>query len=151
MTELSLIHHTFSIERRYRAPIGAVFAAWSDPRAKRRWFAGEEGEHTLDFRIGGLELSRNRRSNEKMLVFESRYLDIVEGRRIVYASTLKADDELTTASITSVELDAKRGVTVLVLTESAVFLDGQEQPLWREQGTGDWLTRLGDDPRDAVR
>ncbi|MFD9869087.1 hypothetical protein ACFXI8_26565 [Streptomyces niveus] len=33
--------------------------------------------------------------------------------------------------------------TRLVLTEQGTFLDDQEQPEWRERGTGDWLDALG--------
>ena len=151
MTEPSLIHHTFAIERRYSAPIDEVFAAWSDPKTKRRWFTGDKGKHTLDFRVGGLEVLRVLGANGKTVAVESRYVDIVDGRRIVYVSTLSADDELATTSITTVELQADDGGTVLLLTESDVFLDGQEQPEWREHGTGDWLTRLGDELQTAFR
>ncbi len=151
MTEPSLIHHTFAIERHYSAHIDEVFGAWSDPKTKRRWFTGDEGEYALDFRVGGLEALRVLGANGKMLAVESRYVDIVDGRRIVYVTTLSADDELATTSITTVELRTDDGGTVLLLTESDVFLDGQEQPAWREQGTGDWLTRLGDDLQTAVR
>jgi uncharacterized protein YndB with AHSA1/START domain len=151
MTEPSLIHHTFAIERRYAAPIDEVFAAWSDPKTKRRWFTGDKGEHSLDFRVGGLEVLRVLGANGKMLAVESRYVDIIDSRRIVYVTTLSADDELATTSITTVELHTDSGDTVLLLTESDVFLDGQEQPAWREQGTGDWLTKLGDELQTAVR
>jgi hypothetical protein len=33
--------------------------------------------------------------------------------------------------------------TRLILTEQGAFLDGLEQPAWREQGTGEWLDALG--------
>ncbi len=150
MTERSVIHHTFTIERRYPTPVTSVFAAWSDPRTKRRWFTGDQGEHSLDFRVGGIERTRREGDNGKTLAFESRYLDIVPDQRIVYVSTLSADDRLATTSITSVELHAEGDRTVLQLTESAVFLDNEEQPAWREQGTGDWLTKLGNELRIAI-
>lgn len=144
MTERSLIHHTFAIERRYPVSIDRVFAAWRDPATKRRWFTDDRGEHALDFRIGGLENISVVGENEKTITFESRYLDILDDQRIIYASMLSATDVLSTSSITSVEFRAEGDATVQLLTESAVFLDGQEQPSWREQGTGDWLTRLGE-------
>lgn len=151
MTVPSLIHHTFALERRYPASPIQVFAAWSDPRAKRRWFTRDQGDHSLDFRVGGLELVRAPGDNGKLLTFESRYLDIVQGQRILYASTLTADGELATTSITSVKLHTENDVTVLVLTESDVFLDGQEQPSWREHGTNDQLDTLGAELSDATR
>lgn len=39
----SVVHSTFSIERTYPSPISRVFAAFSDPVIKRRWFAEGEG------------------------------------------------------------------------------------------------------------
>ncbi|MFI6510860.1 hypothetical protein ACIBCT_24920 [Streptosporangium sp. NPDC050855] len=35
------------------------------------------------------------------------------------------------------------GGTRLLLTEQATFLDGREEPAWREQGTACWLDALG--------
>lgn len=139
---MSVLHHTFTHERRYPAPVDKVFAAWRDPQVKKQWFVSD-GEHTLDFRVGGAELIKNAAPAGKTLTYEARYLDIVPERRIVYTSTLSADGELATVSTTSVELTADGAGTLLVLTESDVFLDGQEEPAWREQGTGDWLEKLG--------
>ena len=52
-------HATFSLERSYPAPPARVFAAWADPAAKARWFAGGSGSgHQLDFRVGGREVAR---------------------------------------------------------------------------------------------
>ena len=151
MTDPSLIHHAFSLERRYPALPREVFAAWSDPQAKRRWLTNGQGQHTLDFRVGGLELTRVQGDSGKMLAFESRYLDIIDEKRIVYASTLTADGELATTSITSVELQAEDDVTILVLTESDVFLDGQEEPSWREHGTAEQLDTLGVELQTGAR
>src|SRR5690606_40791086 len=55
---------SFVIERRYGAEPARVFAAWSDPLAKRQWFVEGEGweiqSYELDFREGGRETSRFR-------------------------------------------------------------------------------------------
>lgn len=139
---MTLIHHTFSIERHYPVPAAKVFAGWSNPESKRRWFGLNSEEHTMDFRVGGLENNRTIGDNGKLLEFESRYLNIVPDGRIVYTSTLSADGELATTSITTIELTEKDAETVLLLTESDVFLDGKEEPSWREHGTADWLSKL---------
>jgi len=73
MTDPGLIHHTFTLERRYQASVTDVFAAWGDPRAKRRWFSNDNGKHTPDFRVGGLEVGKTLGDNKKMLVFESAH------------------------------------------------------------------------------
>jgi len=141
MTERSVVHSTFSLERHYRVPPAEVFAAWADPAAKARWFVGPAGEHKLDFRVGGREVSSGRHDGQ-LFQFESRYADIVPDQRIVYTSTMHADGTLMTVSLTTLELSAEGGGTRLLLAEQGTYLDGLEQPAWREQGTVDQLGAL---------
>lgn len=143
MTDRSVTHATFRLEREYPATVARLFAAWSDPVAKARWFVGPADEHQLDFRIGGREINRARAGNGKALTFESFYRDIIPGERIVYSSTLSADDRVATVSITTVEFTTTNEGARLLLTEQGTFLDGLEEPAWREQGTSDWLAALG--------
>ncbi|MGE5292712.1 MAG: SRPBCC family protein [Micromonosporaceae bacterium] len=148
MTDRCAIHATFSIERVYSAPAGRVFAAWADPGAKARWFAGPDSEHQLDFRVGGREIARGRGHDGAVLTFESLYRDIVPGERIVYTSVLSSGDRVATVSVTTVELSAEGEGTRLVLTEQGTFLDGLEQPSWREQGISGQLEALGEELKD---
>ena len=127
---------TFTLDRRYAASPAQVFAAWADPAAKAGWFGGTE--HTLDFRVGGQEVNRGDR-----FTFTSDYRDIVADERIVYTSTLHEGADLATVTLTTVELEPDGDGTRLVLTEQGSYLDGREEPAWREQGTGDWLDKLG--------
>jgi uncharacterized protein YndB with AHSA1/START domain len=147
MTEHTVKHHTFTIERTYPATVARVFEAWSDPKAKARWFAGEGNEHELDFTVGGVEVNRAAKPGGGTMVFESRYQDIVDRERIVYSSTLSGDGVLSTVSLTTVQLYPDGDSTRLVLVEQDTFLDDQEQPSWREHGTSSWLDALGDDLR----
>jgi uncharacterized protein YndB with AHSA1/START domain len=142
MTERSVTHATFSLDRFYPAPPARVFAAWSDGEARARWFAGPAAEPKLDFRIGGREVSRGRHGNGSILAFESTYHDIVADERIVYASALYRDETLATVSVTTVQFAADGDGTRLFLTEQGTFLDGYEEPAWREQGTRDQLAAL---------
>src|SRR5262249_33343592 len=89
MTDRYITHATFSIERVYRASPQRVFAAWADPAAKARWFAGPGSEHQLDFRVGGREVARGRQGGA-VLAFESVYRGVVPGERIVYSSVLSS-------------------------------------------------------------
>jgi uncharacterized protein YndB with AHSA1/START domain len=141
MTDRCVVHSTFSLERVYEASTGRVFAAWADPAAKARWFS-PDGPHELDFRVGGREVNRARNQDGQVLTFESRYHDIVAGQRIAYTSTLSVGENVVTVSLTTVELTPDSDTTRLVLTEHGAFLDGHEQPAWREQGTGQWLDAL---------
>jgi uncharacterized protein YndB with AHSA1/START domain len=142
MTDHSAIQSTFTLDRLYPAAPTRVFAAWADPEMKASWFAAPGGEHELDFRVGGREVNRGRHGDGPPLTFESRYHDIVPDERIVYSSTLHAGAVLTTVSLTTVELAPAEGGTRLVLTEQATYLDGHEEPAWREEGTGTWLDAL---------
>lgn len=55
MTDHSVKHSTFTLERTYAASPAAVFAAWSDRDTKAKWFAAEDGRYSLDFRVGGTD------------------------------------------------------------------------------------------------
>jgi uncharacterized protein YndB with AHSA1/START domain len=157
-------HATFSLERSYPVSAARVFAAWADPAAKARWFApGPDSGHQLDFRVGGREVNHGGPESGPVLRFESFYRDIVPEERIVYSSTLSAGNDVVTVSVTTVELSpvdlspvdlstvdlstgqggTGQGGTRLVLTEQGTFLDGREEPDWRERGTAAWLDALG--------
>ncbi|CAN5833928.1 SRPBCC family protein [soil metagenome] len=143
MTARTVEHATFTIERTYQAAPNRVFAAWATPESKARWFAPDATEHTMDFRAGGAE--RNSGDGDPdgpLLVFESTYHDIVEAERIVFSSSLLTDGAVVTVSLTTVELRPDDGRTHLVLTQHSAFLDGHEQPSWREAGTRSQLDAL---------
>jgi uncharacterized protein YndB with AHSA1/START domain len=142
MSERSVVHSTFTLERIYPAPVSEVFRAWADPQIKVRWFAGRSADYQMDFRPGGLE--RNSAVHDgKQITWESLYREIVTDERIVYTSVLAEDGTLATVSLATVEFVPDSGGTRLVLVEAGAYLDGWEQPAWREQGTGDWLDALG--------
>ena len=82
--------------------------------------------------------------------FESSYRDIVTDRRIVYVSTMYSGGDPVTVSLTSVQFSAAGDGTRLELTEHGAYLDGQEQPSWRERGTNEHLDRLGAELRGGI-
>ena len=140
----NVTHATFTPERSYPAPPARVFAAWADPAAKARWFTpGPGAGHQLDFRVGGREVATGGPEGGPLMTFETFYRDIVPQQRIVYTSTLSTESDLVTVSLTTVEfMPGEDGGTRLVLTEQGAYLDGHEQPAWREQGTSDQLEAL---------
>jgi len=140
----NVTHATFTLERSYPVPPARVFAAWADPAAKASWFTPGPGfGHELDFRVGGREVARGGPDGGPAMTFETLYRDIVPEQRIVYTSTLSTETGLWTVSLTTVEFTpGEDGGTRLVLTEQGAYLDGQEQPAWREHGTADQLDAL---------
>jgi uncharacterized protein YndB with AHSA1/START domain len=141
----SVTHASFTLERAYPAPPARVFAAWADPAVKSRWFAGGTGDgHQLDFRVGGREVASGGPDGGPVMTFETFYREIVPQERIVYTSTMSSGAEVITISLTTVEFKPADGGTKLVLTEQGAFLDGHEEPAWRENGTADQLKALAD-------
>jgi uncharacterized protein YndB with AHSA1/START domain len=142
MTDHAVTHATFTLERTYPVSPKRAFRAWADPEIKVRWFAGNPEDYELDFRPGGIE--RNRGTHEgKRLTWESLYREIVADKRIVYTSVLSEQDAVATVSLTTVEFVPEGEGTRLVLVEAGAYLDGREQPAWREEGTAEWLNALG--------
>jgi uncharacterized protein YndB with AHSA1/START domain len=143
MSNRSATHSTFVIERTYEASPARVFAAWADKDAKGQWFGppGDQ-EHELDFSEGGRERFEAT-VHGAVYSYDALYEDIVPDERIVYTTALFTDEVLSTVSLTTVRFARDGDGTRLVLTEQGTFLDDQEQPEWREQGTGDWLDALG--------
>jgi uncharacterized protein YndB with AHSA1/START domain len=142
VSERSVVHATFTLQRTYPAPRRRVFHAWADAQIKASWFAENSAHYELDFRPDGVERNYVRRDG-KLMTWESLYREIVPDERIVYTSVLSEDGSLLTASLTTVEFASDGEDTSVVLVESGAYLDAREKPEWREQGTSDWLEALG--------
>jgi uncharacterized protein YndB with AHSA1/START domain len=146
MSERSVEHATFVVERTYDASPGRVFSAWADPAAKARWFGGDEsegGDFELDFRVGGREINSGAAPDGNVYTFEGRYQDIVPDERIVYSYDMLLGDTRISVSLATIELKPEGDGTRLVFTEQGAFLDGHDTPAQREQGTGGLLDALG--------
>jgi uncharacterized protein YndB with AHSA1/START domain len=138
---MDITHSTFTLERRYTATAERVFHAWASPEARRRWMA-QGAEHSLNFVIGGLETVKGFDGDGRALTYEARYAEIVPNELILTTSTMHTEDRLSTVSVTSVEFRAEDGNTWVTLTEHGIYVEGQEQPEWREHGTAQQLDAL---------
>ena len=138
---MSIRQHDFTLERRFRQSPSQTFQAFADPALKCRWFKAPdswtERDWSLDFRVGGGELSAGRDDDGCHHLFRSHYHDIVEGDRIVFAYDLLLDHRLVSVSLTTIQLQpGEDGGTHLIFTEHGAFFDELEDPAEREHGTG---------------
>jgi uncharacterized protein YndB with AHSA1/START domain len=143
MTDRSVNHTTFVIERIYPAKPARVFAAWADASAKAIWmddpdFKSDGSEVSLDFRVGGHERFGGLAPDGEPYRYDATYYDIVPDHRIVYSYEMYAGENRMSVSVATVEITADDDGTKLTYTEQGAFLDGIDKPEAREEGTR-WL------------
>jgi uncharacterized protein YndB with AHSA1/START domain len=151
MSDRSVVHNTFVIERGYPKAPERVFAAFADPSKKRRWFAEgdshEVEEFMMDFRVGGAERLRSRFKAGTpfpgvALTNEGTFQDILPNSRIVTASRMILGDRPISASLVTIELQPADQGTTLVCTHQAAFFEGADGAQMREGGWRRLLDRL---------
>lgn len=144
---MSLTHADFTIERRYGRTPEETFSAFSDPGLKRQWFVNPgnwpDVEWELDFRVGGVEFHSGGPPGGRHNTFKSRFHDIVENERIIFAYDLLHDHRLVSVSLTTIEFLLDGDGTRLLFTEQGAFFDDPDAPAVREHGTGKMLDALG--------
>jgi uncharacterized protein YndB with AHSA1/START domain len=146
MTERSVTHATFVIERDYAHPPAKVFAAFANPTSKARWFVGPENwdksNHKLDFRVGGKESVSGGPPGGEVHYYNAEYWEITENERIVTSYEMHMDEKRTSVSLAAMEFKSNGGGTKFVLTEQGAFLDGIDDATERERGTNELLNQL---------
>ncbi len=137
---------TFTIERSYDAAPERVYAAWASRDTKRRWFGDPESTpeaYDLDFRVGGLEISRGGPPGGPIYTYVATYQDIVPNVRIAFSHTIDAGEDRISVCVSTVEFKANGAGTRMTFTEQGVFLDGLDTPAQRQHGTNELLDSLG--------
>jgi uncharacterized protein YndB with AHSA1/START domain len=152
MSDRSVIHDTFSIERTYPAAPARVFAAFASAEAKNVWgdtgdlasVEGPAGVKEFDFRPGGRERF-GVKFQDTIYRYDARYYDIVPDQRIVYSYEMYADDARISVSIATIEFGKSGDGTTLTWTEQGAYLDGIDGPQaseLRRGGTAEMLDGL---------
>lgn len=136
---------SFVIERDFSASPQAVFDAWADPVAKRRW-SDCHPEHTtdysLDFRPYGRERQRVVNPDRTELLIEKVFFDIVPGKRIIFAYDISLGGRRLSVSLVTVEFTRSPKGTHMTYAEQLSYLDGHDDREQRILGTQEGLDRL---------
>ncbi len=146
-TENPAHHATFTIERLYPSPRARVFAAFSDPKTKRRWFAEGDGwevfEFTLDFRSGGTETSRFAFQGGPEVRNDTQFQHVLPDQRIVLSYRMTMGSKLLSACLATVELTPEGSGTHLSFTEQGAYFEGgADLAKGHEEGSRQLLERL---------
>jgi uncharacterized protein YndB with AHSA1/START domain len=149
MTERTVTHASFTLERVYPAAPARVFDAFADHAKKKKWFGGEQSdtwtkiEDTMDFRVGGTDRHIGKVKDGPRVEFYATYQDIVPNERIIYSYDMLFDGKRISVSLETIELKPDGKGTRLKMVEQGAFLDGFDDPNLREKGTLDLLDALG--------
>jgi uncharacterized protein YndB with AHSA1/START domain len=150
--EPKVVHATCVVERSFRKPAAAVFAALSDPNKVRQWMGGGDHSDLLEFghefREGGKQVLKYKMKPGTpiagvVILNEGLFEQIVKDERIVMASTMKRDGQIFSASQVTFELVATDEGTDLILTHQGAFFEGSDGPEMREQGWNSLMDKLG--------
>lgn len=146
MTGDRLFFGAFTVERRYDASPERVFRAFADRDIKQRWMGCEEVRapviETLDFRVGGREVSRGGSDSGAEHLFDGRFLDIIDKRRIVFAFVMHVGGAKISASLGTIELIPDGQGARLIFNEQGVYF-GEDGWAEREEGTAAGMDQLG--------
>jgi uncharacterized protein YndB with AHSA1/START domain len=149
MTDRSVSHVTFVLERTYPAHPSKVFGAWADGAAKQLWMddpdfkADETAPAEFDFRVGGRERFGGIDPDKGPYRYDALIYDIVPDERIVYCYEMYTGGERMSVSVATVQIAPAPEGARLTYTEQGAFLDALDKPELREEGTAWLLDNLG--------
>ncbi len=145
MTDRSIAHGSFTVERTYRHTPSKVFQAWANPEFKRQWFGSPNPanpKEQMDFRVGGREFNESEMEG-KTYTFDVTYRDIVPDNRIIYTYEMTMNGQRISVSLATIEFFPNEGGTRMVVKEDGAFLDGLDTHKIREDGTNYLIDLMG--------
>jgi uncharacterized protein YndB with AHSA1/START domain len=153
----SVTHATFCLDRVYDAAPARLYAAFTDPEARKRWFfqvdAWSLHRHSGgDTAVGASESSAfSPPGTDLMITNDSVYLDVVPNERLVFAYQMTIDGKRISASLATAEFKAEGKGARLVFTEQGAYFDDPGQVAGREEGTRELLEALAAELEGRVR
>ena len=151
MTDQTVTHAAFTLERVYDAAPSRVFHAFTDHDARQRWFFKSDSWALHDHTDGGAAVGARESSrfsppgSDAQITNDSVYLDIVPNERLIFAYAMTIDGKPISASLATAEFRAEGQGTRLIFTEQGAYLDGPGETgvEGREEGTRLMLEDLG--------
>jgi uncharacterized protein YndB with AHSA1/START domain len=130
MTNTSPTSGSFAINRRFNHGTDKVFAAFSNPATKAKWFTGPKGgdalERTIEVKTGGSEVLKFKHPSGMITHFMAKYHTVEKDKRIVYSYDLMIDGKHHSTSLAVIEFTAAGKNTDMIFTEFVAWHDGTE-------------------------
>jgi uncharacterized protein YndB with AHSA1/START domain len=134
---------TLRLERTFRAPVEAVFDAWTSEEVLRRWWHTEDDYETskaeVDLRVGGTVrvVMRDRRKAVD-IGGSGTYTEVDPPTRLAFTWTW--DDHSTRRTLIEIDFEESDGVTTVRFTQTGLWDD--EAVRSHEDGWGKLFDRL---------
>jgi uncharacterized protein YndB with AHSA1/START domain len=149
---MSAVHNTFVIEKEYPKAPDKVFAAFTDPAKKKRWYAAggahDVVSYEIDFRVGGKETLVGKMKPGTpiagaVLTWTQTFEEVAENRRIVFTQTLDVGERRISVALITAEFVEEGAGCRLVFTHQAAYFEPADGPQMREHGWRVLLDQLG--------
>lgn len=142
-----IVHDSFTLERRYDATPGQVFAAWEDVEGRSYW--QNPADHLrlvydkADFRVGGCDVSRCWAEGDAQAYTATVYYQEIEpDRRIIMSETVELAGRHLSAALVTVEIDPDGSGARMRLTLQIAAEEGSEVFAGYREGWGALLENL---------
>jgi uncharacterized protein YndB with AHSA1/START domain len=147
MSEPPVRHETLTFQREYAATPAVVFETYVDVEARARWSAPSDSAVVIytqdDFRVGGADRYRCGDKRAPQYEGEVRYVEIVDGSRIVYSEVITAGEKRLAASLVTWEIaPTTKGSRLTVTVQVASFV-GEDMVVGTTVGMNAALDNLG--------
>lgn len=108
--------YELTLNKRCKAPVARVFAAWSSPEQVQRWFAPGDltvPEAEVDFRVGGAYRIVMQRPDGQQHIVGGVYRDIVPDERLVFTWSWEGSGVTSEVEIRLQPADGQTDLTLL--------------------------------------